>query len=103
MQIAELVPEVAFSQGFAVRGSQVLAAGQRFEHREVGGAWLVQSREHRVYGPDAALGRDYEARPALARVGRAALVRDGLEGAHSRSTYGHDPATRGTHRVHQAG
>ena len=41
VQVAELVPEVALTQGFAVRDAEVLASGERLEHREVTRVRLV--------------------------------------------------------------
>src|SRR5215212_8301667 len=103
MQVAELVPEIALMQGFAVGDAQVLAACEGFEHREVGGARLVQAGEHRVYRPDTALGRDDQARPASAGVRGSVPVHDGLERSHGRRPDSDDTPTRNTGGVHQAG
>src|SRR5918993_2214897 len=80
MQVSELVPEVASFQGFGVGDFEMLpardgvfgpASYQCLQHRQVGGARFVQSCQHRVDGPDAALRGYEEVGPALARVGRA--------------------------------
>ena len=101
MQVAELVPEVASPQGFLVCKLQVLALGERFEHRQVARARLVQTSEHRAHGPDTALWRDDQLGPALARMSHLVLVRDGLECSHGRRP-DRDDATAGRARgVHQ--
>src|SRR5215211_5454006 len=103
MQVAELVPEVSLSQGFAVRDPEVLATGERFEHRQVARAWLVQPGEHRVYGSDAALRRDDEPGPAFAGVRDPILARDRFERPHDSRPDRDDAPARRSRRVHQAG
>src|SRR5215212_10536437 len=103
MQVPELVPEVAFFQGFGVGGLEVFAAcggegaqgrapGERLQHRQVGRAGFVQSGQHRVHGSYAALRGYVEVGPTPARMGHAVPTRDGLQRTDDGCSDGYDPA-----------
>src|SRR5215210_3625103 len=107
MQVSELVPEIAFLEGFGVGDLEMLparggegahrpASGERLEHREMGRARFVQSCQHRVDGPYAALRRYEDVGPAFARMGRAVPVRGRLKRPYDGSPDGDHPAACGT-------
>src|SRR5215210_8624468 len=110
MQVSELVPEIAFLEGFGVGDLEMLparggegahrpASGERLEHREMGRTRFVQSCQHRVDGPYAALRRYKDVGPAFPRMGRTVPVRDRLERPHDGSSDGDHPASRSARRV----
>src|SRR5918997_2226264 len=80
-----------------------LAFDQRLQHRQVGGAWLVQAGQHRVHGPDATLWRDDQARPAFAGVRGAVRFCDGFERPHDGRPDRDDSPVRRARRIYQAG
>lgn len=47
VQVAELMPEIAPAQGRAVDSGEMLAAGQRFQHRQMRRSRLVEAGEQR--------------------------------------------------------
>src|SRR5215213_1329741 len=102
MQIAELVPEVAFLQSFAVGKLEVPATCERLEHREVARARLMQAGEHSAHGADWALWRDKQVGPAFAGVRGAVLVCNCLERAHGRGPDRDDAPACCAGRVDQA-
>ncbi len=55
VDVAELVPEIALGQRLGVGSPQGLAPGDRLEHPEMAGRWLMQPGEQGVNGADAAL------------------------------------------------
>src|SRR5215210_6510508 len=79
------------------------ASGECLQHRKVGRSWFVQSRQHRVHGPYAALRGYEEVGPAFSWMGHAVLVCDGLQSAHYGRPDGHDPASRRACSVDRAG
>ena len=47
MAVTEFVPQILLAQRLSIRDSQMLATGERLEHREVRRARFVQSRQQR--------------------------------------------------------
>src|SRR5918997_4855939 len=80
-----------------------LAFDQRLQHRQVGGARLVQAGQHRVHGSNATLWRDDQARPAFAWVRGAVRFCDGFESPHDGRPDRDDSPARRARRVYQAG
>src|SRR3954447_24115782 len=66
VHVAELVPEVAAQERRLVRALDQRLAAECAQQVEMGGLGLVPAGEQAVDGAHAALGRDDEARPALA-------------------------------------
>src|ERR687889_506670 len=62
-------------------------------------ARFMQSCQHRVDGPYAALRRYEDVGPAFARMGRAVPVSDRLERPHDGSSDGDHPSSRSVRRV----
>ena len=95
MHIAELVPQVSLTQGFGICNAEMLTSGQRFEHRQVGGARLVQPGQQRVDGAQPALWCDDEVRPAFTCARDSLIIGHGFERAHHGCPDGDDaPACR---------
>src|SRR5215213_21155 len=62
-------------------------------------ARFVQSCQHCIDGPYAALRRYEDVRPAFTRMGRAVPIRDRLECPHDGSSDGDHPSSRSARRV----
>jgi hypothetical protein len=93
MAVAELVPVVAVLDRSLVGALEELVAASRPQHLEMGGLGLVPAGEQTVDGPQSALGRHDQIRPALAGREAAAGLGDGLERAdHCGANGDHSPA-----------
>ena len=60
MHVSEFVPKITSSEQRVVGVREMLATGQRLQHRQVRRLWSMQSREHRIHHSNTALRRDYE-------------------------------------------
>src|SRR5512147_3136 len=69
----------------------MLPSGEGFEHGEMRGTWLVQTRQQSIKGADAALWGHHEAGPPFAGMHCSISVSDAFEGADGGRADGDNP------------
>ena len=79
MDVAEFVPQVTFLQGGSVRPFEEGPTGHGLEHGQVGGFWLVPSRQQAVDRTHDPIGCDHGFGPSAPGTDMAAAVDDRFE------------------------